>query len=126
VLTISPDWGTNPDTTSIYFVTRSFTAKIQAAFDSLCDMIYNKGKRHELIMESSQIRQPLIYLVIHMIALDLTDEQGDKWDRLSATYYDKFEKAFNNMKLDYDEDESGTVDEEEQQQSPAELRIGRA
>ena len=61
-----------------------------------------------------------------MIALDLMDEDGDKWARLATIYWDKFQQSFNNMKLDYDEDESGTVTEDEEQQSQTSLRIGRA
>lgn len=126
VFTVSPNWGTNPDTTSIYIAIRSFSKKIQAAFETLSTMIYDKGKRHELILESSQIALPLTYITIHMIALDLMDEEGDKWDRLSKTYQEKFDKAFNNMKLEYDEDESGAIDESEKNLGTAELRIGRA
>jgi len=126
VFTITPNWGTTPDTTSVYVVVRSFTKKIQAAFDSLCTMIYNKGKRNELILESTQIATPLIYLTLHTICLDLMDEEGDKWDRLSKLYQEKFDKFFNNMKLEYDEDESGNISEDEQQKSTGEIRIGRA
>lgn len=126
VFTITPNWGTNPDTTSIYLAVRSFTKKIQTAFDTLSTMIYDKGKRHELILESSQIALPLTYLTIHMIALDLMDEVDDKWDRIAKMYQEKFDKAFNNMKLEYDVDESGAIDESEEQQSSTELRIGRA
>ena len=105
---------------------KSFTKKIQAAFDTVCTMLYDRGKRHELILESSQIAKPLIYLTIHMIALDLMDEADDKWSRLAETYWKKFDTAFSNMKLDYDEDESGAIDESERQQSQTSLRIGRA
>lgn len=126
VFTITPNWATNPDTTSKYLAVKSFTKKIQAAFDSICTMLYDKGKRHELILESSQIERPLIYLTIHMICLDLMDEPDDKWSKHAETYWNKFEKAFGNMKLDYDEDESGAIDESEKQQSQTSLRIGRA
>lgn len=126
VFTVSINWTTNPDTTSIYLAIKSFAKKIQAAFDTVCTMLYDKGKRHELILESSQIALPLTYLAIHLIALDLMDELDDKWDRISKTYQDKFDKAFSNMKLDYDEDESGAIDESEKQQSQTSLRIGRA
>ncbi len=126
VFTITPNWGTTPDTTSVYLAVKSFTKKIQAAFDSICTMLYNKGKRDSLILESSQIAQPLTYLTIHLIALDLMDEDNDKWTRIATIYQDKFDKAFNNMKLDYDEDESGSIDDEEAQRGQTELRIGRA
>jgi hypothetical protein len=126
VFTITPVWATNPDTTSIYVVVKSFSKKIQAAFDTLCTMLYDKGKRHQLILESSQIALPLTYLTLHMIALDSMDEADDKWARLAEIYQKKFDNAFSNMKLDYDEDESGAIDEAEAQQSQTSLRIGRA
>ncbi len=126
VFSITSNWTTNPDNTSVYLVVKSFSKKIQSAFDAICTMLYDKGKRHELILESSQIEKPMIYLTIHMIALDLMDEEGDKWDRIAKIYQEKFDKSFNNMKLDYDEDESGTIDEAEKQQSQTSLRIGRA
>jgi len=126
VFTVTPNWATTPDTTSRYRVVRSFSKKIQSAFDTICTMLYDKGKRHELILESSQISQPLIYLTLHMISLDLMDDSDDKWARLATIYKDKFEKAFNSMALDYDADESGTIEEEENQKNQGELRIGRA
>ena len=54
------------------------------------------------------------------------DEADDKWSRLADAYWKKFDTAFSNMKLDYDEDESGAIDESERQQSQTSLRIGRA
>jgi len=126
VFTITPNWTTNPDSTSVYVVIKSFANKIQAAFEKVQTLLYDKGKRHELILESSQISVPLIYLTIHVIALDLMDEESDKWDRLATIYGKKFDDAFNNMKLEYDEDESGQIDESETQKSQTELRIGRA
>ena len=126
VFTITPVWATNPDTSSKYVAIKSFSKKIQSAFDTICTMLYDKGKRHELILESSQIAKPLIYLTIHIIALDLMDDERDKWDRISTIYQEKFDKAFNTMHLDYDEDESGAIDATERQRSQTELRIGRA
>jgi len=125
-ITVSPAFTTTPDNTSVYQVVRSFNEKIQQAFRTLETMLYNKGKRHELILESSQVEIPLIYLAIHLIALDLMDEQNDKWDRLAQAYEKKFNDAFNNMHLEYDADESGSVSGEEEQANPTEITIGRA
>ncbi|MDD2680441.1 MAG: hypothetical protein PHO03_06565, partial [Candidatus Omnitrophica bacterium] len=104
----------------------SYSNKIQQSFKKLETMLYDKGKRHDLILESSQIEIPLLYLTIHFICLDLMDETDDKWERLAKSYWDKFQSAFNNMKLYYDEDESGSIDESEAMQSQTSLRIGRA
>lgn len=125
-LAVSPDWTTTPDTTSVYRVVKSYTQKIEQAFDELCQLIYNKGQRHSLIMESSQIKSPLIYLTLEKICRDLSGEVDDKYDRLAATYAEKFETHFGNMKLDYDRDESGSVDSEEERFDLTSLRIGRA
>ncbi len=126
VIAVTPNWATNPDTTSVYRVVKPYSNKIQQSFKKLETMLYDKGKRDSLILESSQIEIPLLYLTIHFICLDLMDELNDKWDMLARSYWDKFQTAFNNMKLEYDEDESGEIDESEEGHNPGELRIGRA
>ena len=126
VVTITPDWSTNPDDTSIYRIVKSYTAKIQQCFEELETMLYNKGKRHSLILESSQIKYPLLYLVLHKICQDISDEIDDKWDRLSVKYEEKHDKAFTTMKVEYDEDESGSiVGDDEEAQSISTLTISR-
>lgn len=125
VVSVTPNWSTTPDTTSVYRIVKSFSAKIAQAFEKFEFMLYSKGKRSHLILESSQIRVPLIFLTIKNICMDLTDEEGDKWDRLAAEYSDAFKQAFSEMKLEYDKDESGTIDEEEEQRGAASFDIGR-
>jgi hypothetical protein len=126
VFNFVPSWAFTLDTTSTYRVVKSFSGKIKQCFEKLEDMLYSKGKRQDLILESSQIKFPLIYLVIHFICLDLMDEQNDKWDRLSIAYWDKFQTAFNNLKLEYDEDESGNIEGgDEEGSQPSSLRIQR-
>jgi hypothetical protein len=125
VFSITPNWGTNPDTTSKYRVVRSFTKKISDSFEKLETMLYDKGKRHELILESSQVKIPLIYLTIHHISLDKMDEADDKWSKLAEAYWKKFKDTFDGMRLEYDEDESGNIGGEEQGQRPGQITIGR-
>ncbi|NCD17748.1 MAG: hypothetical protein EOL91_10665 [Actinobacteria bacterium] len=124
-ISVSPAWTTTPDTTSVYRVVRAYTKQIQQAFTKLTTMIYNKGQRHALIIESSQIRIPMIYLAIHTICLDLMDNVDDKWHRLAEMYQEKFNNAFDTMKLDYDADESGTIEDEEQARTVSEIRVFR-
>jgi hypothetical protein len=125
-ITVTPNFTTTPDSTSVYRVVRSFTAKIEQCFKKLETMLYNKGKRDSLILEASQIEVPLIYMTIHFIALDLMDEVDDKWDRLAKEYWNKFESAFNNLTLEYDADESGYIQGDEESHGTGEIRIGRA
>ncbi len=124
--TISPNWETDPDTTSKYFVVGSFTEKIAQSFKKIEKMLYDKGMRHALIIESSQIEIPLIYLTISNICLDLIRESGDKWEILYKEYDNMFKESFSNMKLEYDEDESGFIVGQESSQGVTEIRVGRA
>lgn len=125
VVSVSVNWTTNPSTDSVYRITKSYTNKIISCFEKLEQMFYDKGSRHELIIESSQVRITLIYLTIHFIALDLRKELDDKWDLIVKDYWTKFQDAFSNLKLSYDTDESGTIDDEESQFGVNQVRIFR-
>lgn len=126
VIAVDPAWTTNPDSTSTYRIVKSFTTTIQAAFEKIEQLLYNKGKRDALILESSQIRVPLIYLTIQMIAVDLREEKDDRWSLIADDYMKFFEGAFAGLALDYDEDESGGVQGGEAQQTVTSLRIQRS
>lgn len=126
VIAVSPDWGTTPDSTSTYRIVKSFTSTIQAAFEKIEQMLYNKGKRDALILESSQIRIPLIYLTIQMIAIDLREEKDDRWSLIADDYQKMYEQSFSSLALDYDEDESGGAQGNEVQQTVTSLRIQRS
>lgn len=126
VISVSPDFTTTPDTTSKYRIVRSWYSVIEHCFDKFEQMLYDKGNRASLILETSQTRVPMIFLTLLTIALDLRDEEGDKWDLIYKDYEAKFKEAFTNLKLDYDADESGGVDEGEGQESVNDLRILRS
>ncbi len=117
VLSVSPNWTTNPDNTSQYRVIKPYTDKITQAFEKIETMLYNKGKRHSLILESSQIKFPLIYLVTHNICLDLMEIPEDRWGTLASSYWNKFKDAYDGMAVEYDKDESGFIEGGEEEQS---------
>lgn len=125
-ITVSPDWTTTPDSTSTYLIVRSFTKKIQQAFRLLETKLYNKGRRHELIIESSQIEFPLIYLTVHHICLDLMSEEGDKWSLLAVEYEKKFDDAYKQMRVEYDANESGTITADEEHNATTTVRLSRS
>lgn len=126
VISVSPNWATTPSTDSVYRVIRGYTKKILQAFQKLTAMLYNKGQRHALIIESSQVKIPMIYLTVYFICLDLMKEEGDKWDRLSTKYWELFTTEFSQMKLDYDLDESGSISGDEEQRDVTSLRFDRS
>jgi len=116
VFSVGQNWVTNPDTDSVYRAVKSYTGKIISCFEKFEQMLYDRGKRHQLIMESSQIRIPLIYLTIHFIALDLRQEMEDKWDLLASDYWKKYQDAYSNLRVS---------DDEESQQDISSMRIYR-
>ena len=124
-VSVTPNFATTPDSTSTYRIVRSYTDKINQSFEELEQMLYNKGNRQDLILESSQVKVVLLFLTLEKICRDLSDEADDKWDRLAAVYMEKFDKSFNALKLDYDADDSGTIDDEETASSINSLRIYR-
>jgi len=126
-ISVTPNFTTTPDTTSTYRIVRSFTKKIKQSFEKLEDMLYGMGKRHELIIESSQIKFPLIYLTVHFVCLDMMTSPDDKWNKLADIYWTKFQEALKGMKIEYDEDESGFIDSvDEEKQSINSLKVYRA
>ncbi len=125
-ISVSPNFTTTPDSTSVYQVVKSFTPQIVRSFEKLEQMIYDKGRRHQLILESSQIKIPLIYLTVHFICLDLMDEDVDKWSRLAEIYGEKFKQSFSDLRLEYDADDSGTITGEEEQAGLNIVRISRS
>lgn len=125
-ISVSPNWVTTPDTTSVYLVKRGFSNKISQSFKKIETELYNKGKRHSLIIESSQIEVPMIYLTVANICTDLISDDGDKWSILADKYMEKYEKAFTNMRVDYDLDESGTIDGVEEMYNTGEIRVLRS
>jgi hypothetical protein len=125
-ISVFPNWVTTPDNTSVYKLVKSWYAVIDQSFEKIEQMLYDKGNRPALIMESSQIRIPLIYLTLATICLDLRDEVDDKWDMNFKEYKSLFEKSFTTLKLDYDRDESGGVQGDEAQMSISQLKIYRS
>lgn len=125
-ITVTPAWTTAPDSTSVYRIVKSYSGVIQQCFEKAEQSLYNKGKRDSLILEASQIRIALIYLTIRTIAQDLREEQNDRWDLIAKDYDGMYEKEWNGLTLDYDEDESGGVQGEEVQQHVNSIRIERS
>lgn len=125
VISVTPTFTTTPDTTTKYRLIKSFNKQIRNCFEKLSTMIYNKGMRQNLILESSQLKVPLVYLTIHFICLDLMTEQNDVWYTRALSYWDRFNESYNGMKLEYDSNESGTIEGQEEQDNPTSIRVGR-
>lgn len=110
-LSVTPNWSANPDTTYSYVVRRGFAHKIVKAFDELMTDIRNKGFRPALIIESTAIQIPLVKKSLAIICKDFMKEKDDKWDALYKIYSQEYLDAMSKMVFQYDEDESGNIDD---------------
>ena len=118
-------WGTTPDNTYRYVVRRGFQKKIEAAFDEIMFALRAKGNRPALILESSEIHQPLLKKSLQLICKDYMKEPGDKWDELSKTYLSEYIDAMDKVRLQYDTNQDGVIAGTEANKDIGQIRLIR-
>lgn len=124
-VTVGVAWSTNPDNTYTFELKRGFSQKIEAAFEEMLIDVRNKGYRPALILESEELKIPLIKKSLALICRDLIVTADDKWAILSASYEDQYKDAFQKVKFQYDKDESGNVSDSEKDQDLGNVRLKR-
>jgi len=79
------------------------------SFDEIQNKLINEGKRPNLIISSSSLKESHLSLCLSRIFRDLSTygNAGGKYDKLATYYGDKFEKDFSKIRLTYDYDEDG-------------------
>ena len=125
-LTVTPNWSTTPDSTYKYIVYKPFRAKIDYAWDMLMNDIRAKGFRPALIMNSADLKHVHAFKALSMIYTDFIKEKDDVWASMSDRYAGMYEESFAKLKFQYDENESGAIGgETEQDQTAGRLRFVR-
>lgn len=124
-VTVGVAWATTPDSTYTFEVKRGFAKKIEAAFEEMLIDVRNKGFRPALILESGELKIPLIKKALALICRDFIVTPDDKWATLAASYEDQYKDTFQKVKFQYDKDESGNVADSEKDQDLGNLRMRR-
>lgn len=124
-LTIGSAWASNPGATYTFEVKRGFQKKIEAAFEEMLIDVRSKGFRPALIIESGELKVPLIKKALAMICRDFTSSPDDKWARLADEYEKQYVDRFGKIQFQYDANESGNVSDSEKDQELGNVRLKR-
>lgn len=96
----------------------NFRATLSAAFDQLLIDLAAQGWTSSLINNTANNRawfkQAVIFGALVTIFRDFRADTGDRWDLLRGDYYTKYNALFQTIKLDYDQNEDGTISTEEE------------
>ncbi len=101
----------------IWSGTVNYDGQIQEAFRTIKDLIKSKGKRPSMLIDAAQVRDLVIVKTFEMIFDGFaTDPEGIWWKR-HEKYQALFAVRFASLVIKYDEDESGTIETDEQGKS---------
>ena len=124
-LTVTPNWGTNPDSTYSFIVRRGFAVKIEKAFGEMLDDVRRNGFRPALILESTDLHTPHVKKALAMICKDAMKESDDKWHELYKIYSQEYADAMSKINFQYDMDEGGNIDGTGEQDKEQSTRLRR-
>lgn len=124
-LTVSPAWATTPDSTYQYIIRRGYQKKIETAFEEMMFDIRAKGYRPALILESSELHVPNVKKTLALICRDMIQAPEDKYDMLSKHYEEQYKGYMDRLVLQYDTDESGTIEGAERNKDISNYRLKR-
>jgi hypothetical protein len=100
--------------TVIWNTQTTYDKQIQEAFRAIKRDVKNKGKRPSMLIDGTQIRELIILKTFELICFDFAKNTEDIWWARYQKYRDAYVAAFASLTIKYDEDESGTVDTDEE------------
>jgi len=99
----------------IWTGTTSYSGQIAEAFNAVKRLIKDKGKRPSMLIDGSQVRELVIIKTFEMIFFNFAKDPEDVWWKRYEKYAALFTARFAALQIKYDEDESGTIETDEQQ-----------
>ena len=90
-----------------------FAGQIEEAFRQIKRLIRDKGRRPALLLDGSQVRELVIIKTFEMIFFNFARTADDIWWARHEKYRALFEKRFEELRIKYDADESGTFGPDE-------------
>jgi len=92
----------------------NYQAQIDEAFNLVKRDIKNMGKRPNLIIDSSQIRELIILRAFSIIFNDFSSSPEDIWYARYLSTQEEYKRALDNTVFKYDEDEDGIVNSDDE------------
>lgn len=99
----------------IWSGTTSYSGQIAEAFNAVKRLIKDKGKRPSMLIDGSQVRELVIIKTFEMIFFNFAKNPEDVWWKRYEKYAALFTARFAALQIKYDEDESGTIETDEDQ-----------
>lgn len=124
-ITVSIAWSTNPTSSYTYSVKRGFAKKVEAAFEEMMLDVRSRGYRPALILESSELKVPLIKKSLALICRDYIQGPEDKWSVMAQDYEKQYSDLFSKVVFQYDIDESGYISGTEKARDMGSVRMKR-
>jgi|GEM_PF-2352029 len=118
-ITVDAAWATNPTSSYNFTLRRGFQKKIDQSFNEMMLDVNARGYRPALILESSDLKVPLIKKSLALICRDFSKEVDDKWWALSESYEKQYDAMFSKVKFQYDANQSGGIGGEDEQNRDA-------
>lgn len=112
-------------TTENYVLRRSYKAQIDLAGEKVGEDLAKNAKRIALLLDSTQCKRLVIYKFFETYFQAKRQADGDSADLQFKYYSDKYAAELLSIKLDYDADEDGVIDEEEKAQSDFVVEVTR-
>ncbi|MFQ5674127.1 MAG: hypothetical protein ACE5G9_13670 [Nitrospinales bacterium] len=100
---------------SKYIVSRSFRKERARAFQDIIERLRNAGRRAALIVDSHQLRTAHILLTLAKIFRGFVN--SETYRQLSRDYAEMYDRLFQELRLDYDANEDGAINDSEGLQS---------
>jgi hypothetical protein len=97
----------------------NYSGQIDEAFKLIKRLIKDKGKRPAMLIDGSQVRELIIIKTFEMIFFNFSKSKDDVWWARYEKYAQLFGERFAGLVIKYDEDESGTIDGDEQDKNIA-------
>jgi hypothetical protein len=98
----------------IWAGTTSYSGQIAEAFRTVKRLIKDKGKRPAMLIDGSQVRELVVIKTFEMIFFNFSKDPEDVWWKRYEKYAAIFAARFAALEIKYDEDESGSIEADEE------------
>lgn len=90
----------------------TFSPQIEKAFSDIQRKLKERGKRARMMIDANQIKDLIICHALELIYFDFAKSTDDIWWNQYLKRAEQFAADMENLHIKYDQDESGTIDEE--------------